>query len=253
VLDHLSYSSINTYLKCHRAWRFKYIDEIPERKSTALLFGAVFHEAIESYILSRGDIIQSWAAAWESKLAELDGQIAWEKDTPEALCNEGIRILTEPDVFNVIDALKPLVIDEEPQIEHYIELRVPGVPIPIIGYIDMIEADGVPVDFKTAGKSWSPDRVQRELQPLFYLAALGQMGFFEHGWYFRHYIFVRNKTPKVQTFETQYSIDEIIWLFDLIREVWENIQKENFAPTGAGSFLCSAKYCDYWGICRGRQ
>ena len=252
-LEHLSYSSINTYFICHRRWRFKYIDQIPEKENTTRLFGSVFHEALGNYIVNRGNIAQSWAGAWEAKLAELDGQIAWGNDTPEGLCNEGVRILTHEDVFPVVDALQPLSIKGEPAIEKYVEFRVPGVPIPIIGYIDMIKADGVPVDFKTAGKSWPSTRAQSELQPLFYLAALTQAGIYEHAWRFRHLVFVRNKTPKIQTFEVQHSIGEIVWLFDLIRECWQSIQSGIFAPTGAGSYLCSERYCDYWKICRGKS
>lgn len=253
MLNHLSHSSIDVYLRCHRGWKFKYIDEIPEKKNAALLFGATFHEAIESYILSRGSIVQSWVAAWDAKLTELDGQIDWQQDTPESLCNDGIRILTHEDILPVVDALVPLSIGGKPAIERHVEFRVPGVPVPVIGYIDMIEQDGVPVDFKTSGKSWPTSRAENELQPLFYLAALNQsLAWLEHGRRFRHYIFVRNKTPKCQTFETQHSSSEIFWLFDLIRECWQSIQKENFAPTGANSYLCSERYCSYWGICRGR-
>jgi len=82
MLKHLSYSSINSYLICHRGWRFKYIDEESALKSTNQVFGSVFHKAIENHILSKGDIVQSWAAAWENKLAELDGRINWRDETP---------------------------------------------------------------------------------------------------------------------------------------------------------------------------
>lgn len=251
MIDHLSYSSINSYLLCHRAWKFHYIDRIPAPKSTSLLFGSVFHSAIEQYIQHKGDITQTWAATWESKLAEMDGQIAWGDDTPESLCNQGIKMLTHPDILSTIDILDPLVLDQKSQIERYVELRVPGVPIPIVGYIDMIEEDWVPCDFKTSARSWGSNKAGDELQPLFYLAALNQAGF-THTWKFRHYVFVKTKTPKVQIWETQRSLNEVFWLFGLIEEVWASIKAGIFAPTGVGSFKCSPKYCEYWEHCRGK-
>jgi len=44
---------------------------------------------------------------------------------------------------------KPLYIEE------FVSLIVPGVPVPIIGFIDVITTDDIPTDFKTSGKSWS--------------------------------------------------------------------------------------------------
>src|SRR3972149_8044082 len=259
MLDHLSYSPISSYLLCHRYWKFHYIDQIPALKSTSLLFGGAIHAAIETHILSgfagsaNVGILKQWEIAWKNKLQE-GGGIDWGNETPEFLFNEGIRTLTEPDVLKLINALRPLNAES---IEREVTLRVPGVPIPIIGYIDMIEADGIPCDFKTSSKSWSQERAYNELQPVFYLAALNQMGYqlegMAYNWYFRHYVFVRNKTPRVEIWETERTPTQMLWLFELIRECWQAIQSGIFAPTGVGSFECSPKYCEYWGICRGKR
>ena len=82
------------------------------------------------------------------------------------------------------------------------------MPILVIGYIDLIEKDGVPIDFKTSNKSWSYSKAKNEIQPIFYLAALIQEEY-EISLNFRHYVFVKNKTPKVQIWETSRTIQEI--------------------------------------------
>jgi len=245
MLEHLSYSSISKYVLCARNWRFKYLDQIPAPKSTSLLFGGAFHETIEYHVANQGNIIETWATNWEIALAESDGQIDWQDETPESLCNLGTRMLTHKDILPVINSLRPL------EIEKRVELQVPGVPIPVVGFIDMIESDGVTCDFKTSSRSWSQSKAQDELQPIFYLAALNQLGI-EHCWKFRHYVFTKTKTPKIEIWETQRSPREALWLFELIKDVWDAIQKDIFPTTGVGSFLCSAKYCEYWDICRGK-
>jgi hypothetical protein len=132
-----------------------------------------------------------------------------------------------------------------------VELHVPGVPIPIIGYIDVVTADGVPGDFKTAARSWTQDQAQNELQSLFYLAALNQAGIATPGWMFRHYTIIKTKTPKFEAFEHCHKPGELMFLFDLIQRVWTGIERGVFAlnPTG---WKCSPSYCDFYSKCRGK-
>jgi len=137
------------------------------------------------------------------------------------------------------------------EIERKVELRVPGVPIPVIGYIDIIADDGVPGDFKTSAKSWTNGKAADELQPLFYLAALNQAGTTVKDGKFRHYVIVKTKTPKMDVFENTHNMKEIFFLFDLIGRVWDAIEKESF-PLNPTSWKCSASYCDFWSSCRGR-
>ena len=160
----------------------------------------------------------------------------------------------------LVDALRPLSDDAGPIIEKYITLTVPGVPVPIIGYIDMIESDGIPCDFKTSSKSWNQDQANSEMQPTFYLAALNQAGYlpqfvapdYSKVFAFRHYVFVKTKKPRVQIWESTRTVADLFWLFGLIRDVWSGIEAGVFPPNPTG-WKCSPKYCEYWGICRGAQ
>lgn len=255
MLNHLSYSSISTYLMCPRSWRFHYIERVEVPTATALVFGSAMHHTIEEHIKThtatdRVPLVERWSWNWQAQL-ESNPQIAWGDDTPEGLSNEGVRILSDPDIAGLVDALQPLI-DDKVHIEDYVELRVPGVPISIIGYIDIIEADGVPGDFKTSSKSWNHDRAQGEMQPAFYLAALNQNGYsLNPDLRFRHYIFVKTKTPKVQVIETQRTAGELLWLTKLIREVYEGINAQVFPPNPL-TWKCSERWCEYWGMCRGK-
>lgn len=249
MLDHLSYSSISSYLMCPRAWKFHYLDKVPAPTSPALLFGSAFHNALEGYIKDRDSLplTERWLQAWQEQ-TERDQEVNWGDDTPEALANLGVRMFGDSDVRDLVNSLTPL---SPEHVEQYIELQVPGVPIPIIGYIDMVEEDGVPCDFKTSSRSWYQSKADDELQAGFYLAALNQLGTPSSGNLFRYYVFTKTKTPKAQIWETTRSNAELLWLFGLIREVWEAIQAEHFPPNPT-TWKCSAKWCEYWSICRGR-
>jgi len=262
-IDHLSYSSISTYQMCPRSWRFHYLDKVPAPASGAIVFGNAVHGAIEEHIKTsfatdRVSLSDRWARNWQAQIARnADNGITYAEykgESEESLNECGQTMLSDPDTIALVDALQPLVLEEQVQIERYVELQVPGVPIPIVGYIDLIEADGIPADFKTSGRSWDQDQADGELQPTFYLAALNQLGApligDENGFFFRHYVFVKTKKPQVQIWESYRTIGQMFWLFGLIKETWEAISAGAFPPNTT-TFKCSPRYCEYWGICRG--
>ena len=269
MIKHLSYSSINLYLTCARAWRFRYIDKVKTPVAAVLPFGSAFHDAIEYYIGSKtlgepSPADKIFADSWQKQL-EREQQIDFGTETPESLADLGQRMLgSELDVTGggpnrkvrnastFLNDIVPMMNGSTPVIEKKITLMVPGVEVPIIGYIDLITSDGVPCDFKTSAKSWYAAKAHEEMQPTFYLAALTQEGIAPDDFRFRYYIFVKTKKPKAQIIETKRTPAQLFWLLEMIREVWDGIRAGVFPPTGPGSWKCSKKYCEFWGMCRGK-
>lgn len=245
MVEHLSFSSITTYLSCPRAWKFKYIEKQPKKTSSALAFGSAFHASVEKWI-TRSDesktILNLWSEAWaeQSKTVTLD-----EGDTYESLQNEGIRMFSSSKVMYEINAI------QAPQaIELPVRLTVPGVPVPVIGYIDIVTADGTAGDIKTSKSKWPEDKAKNSLQPLFYLAAMQQMKI-PTSMKFRHYVFIKTKEPNTQVIETEFKSSQILFLFSLIQNVWKSIEAEAFHESPDG-WMCSETYCDFWKLCRGK-
>ena len=250
MIEHLSYSSISTYLLCPRSWRYRYIDKVETPSSPALVFGSAFHDALEAYIKDgKTPLAQHWTQAWSAQTESRD--VSWDKD-PDTYEDLGAAMFSKEETVQVVDAIKPLRINDYPMIEERVELRVPGVPVPVIGFIDAIEEDGIPADFKTSARSWSQKKAEDELQPTFYLAALNQLGFeMNPDLMFRYYVFVKNaKKPQVQIWETQRTAADLFWLFGLIQEAWRAIKAEVFPPNPT-TWKCSPKWCEYWADCRG--
>jgi hypothetical protein len=255
MIEHLSYSAISLYLSCPENFRRKYIAKEPTITTPALVFGSAFHDTVEQYLvgtrdLDSGTITDIWQRTWAAQL-EREPNCDWGADTPEQYHNDGIRLLSAPDVIRMIDGIRLRSDDNGPMVERKLTLTVPGVPVPIIGYMDIMTADGIPGDFKTSAYSWSQDKARGELQPAFYLAALNQMGHSVPGLRFRHYVVTKGKQPKAQVLEHQRTWDEILWLYELIQGVWNAIEKEVY-PLNPSSWLCSPKYCSFWSGCRGR-
>lgn len=259
TIEYLSYSSINLYLTCAENWRRKYLLKQPQPSTPALIFGSSVHGTVEAAlagkIIDPGNVpplTAIWPGVWSNKLEEEGARVEWAADTPEQHYNEGIRILGTPEVQRMVDGIQPFVDEAGVFIERKVSLNVPGVPVPIIGYIDMMTADGVPGDFKTSATRWSQDKAEGEIQPLFYLAALHQAGHKVPGNKFRHYVVTKAKKPEAQILEHSHTWAEVFWLYDLIRRVWDGISREVFT-VNPGAWLCGPKYCGYWHECRGRR
>lgn len=248
MVEHLSYSSITSYLACGQAWKYKYVDGIKSPTSPALVFGSAFHGTIEHWVSKpESDLLAVWMTEWQKQL-ELQ-TIDWGDTSAEAAANDGLRMLSDPDL---VAGLKAAFAKGVAEIETRVELAVPGVPVPVIGYIDVIGKDGVPGDFKTSKTSWNANKAINEMQPIFYLAALNQAGRTVPDGRFRHYVFVKTKKPQFQMIEHVHGPAELFWLFKMIKSVWDGINAGVY-PCNPTGWKCAPEYCDYWGMCRGKR
>lgn len=253
-IDHLSYSSISAYRTCGKAWKYRYLDKIPTPSSPVLVIGSVVHDTVEEIIRCNSLGIE------EPDAAEFAAQALTERlerenmnnNTPEleTAKNEALRVVTAPSILSEIRNIKAKVDNAGPMIERKVTLEVPEVDVPIVGYIDIILSDGTPADFKTSSKSWTQQKAESELQPVFYLAAMGQCGI-PVSWNFRHLVMVKTLKPKFQILEHRHEPAELFRLFRDIQNVWESMTTGIFLPAAPGSWKCNPRYCEYWAICQG--
>jgi CRISPR/Cas system-associated exonuclease Cas4 (RecB family) len=259
-LEHLSYSSVSSYLLCPQAWYRHYVLKEQTPTAPALVFGTAFHEAVEQLIHRtryRGeaevDSSGIFAVCWEKVI---EGQeIDWQDQNRRDLANAGMKMISHPDVQQILGTLLPMVDDQGPMIERRIELRVPGVPIPVIGYIDCITEEGIPLDIKTASRMWTQEQAEKELQPAFYLAALNQASFTHNPeQQFIHWVTSkpskRGNGIKSQTFFSKRTNTDLFRLFTTITEVWKGIQAGAF-PCNTNTWKCSSRYCQHYEGCQG--
>ncbi len=250
TVDHLSFSSINAYLLCGEAWRRRYVVKEPAPVSDNLVLGSAFHGAIEAYLKGAPDLEAAYEQSWTQQL-ERGQSIAWEAGTPGPTHDTGLRMVKAKPVRDLLAEIRANFDPEHGIIERRVELHVPGVPIPIIGYIDIITRDGIPGDFKTASRMWTDAKAGDELQPLFYLAALNQTGVEVPGWTFRHYVFAKGQHPAAKVFEVQRKPSEIFALFEVIQRAWAGIEAGVYLMQ-PGGWKCSPKYCEFWQGCRAK-
>lgn len=253
---HLSASSISTYVDCSLQYYFSHVRRLPmEFVSDALSFGTVIHLVLAEFYrskmtgdrLSLKDIHETYRELWMQEAHDrTDLQYAEGKDFTTYL-TEGVDLLSawynklSDDEFEVIGVEEPFTFE------------IPELPVPIIGAMDLIEADSggalVITDHKTSSKSFSVDEIDQNMQMTLYQLAARANGYADREILLKLDCLVKTKVPKAESYWTvRTEIDEKR-LIRKIKTVWDGIAKGVHIPNDT-SWKCKKcpyrKACDEW-------
>lgn len=203
-LKHISYSSLDQFHRCPRCWFLKYQYGYQMPSSEALELGSAVHKAVEFYHKTDGKPI-----------------------VPEM--EHYLKAYTE--VYNKNDMVGA-------ELEKYFEVEVEHpfddckLPIPMVGYIDLIHGDEIH-DLKTSSRRYYEADIDQKYQPLIYSYAYRKLYGKPNRFFYD--VIVKNKTPKLQVVEvpiTQERIDAmLLWVF----EMWDKINEMEM-PDEHGDF-----------------
>ncbi len=253
---HLSASSIGDFIECGLLYKFGRIDRIPmEFVADALEFGSTIHRVLESYYqakmigdrMSLRDVHEFFEQKWrEAAEGREDIKYAKGKDF-DTLLMEGRDLLTawymnlKDDSFNILG------------IEEAFSFTIPGVEVPIIGAMDLIEEDEsqtlIITDFKTSGRSYSADEVDNNFQMLIYYMAARANGYADREIILKFDTLIKTKKPKFEQYFTVRSEIDELRAIRKIQAVWAAIQNNSFVPNDTGwkhKNCAYRKVCDEW-------
>jgi putative RecB family exonuclease len=189
--EHVSVSSIGTYLRCPRQYRFRYVDRAPaESRSSALVFGSAIHEALAFYYGKLRDIepeptaeelAEVFLSSWKEQLRGEVPVLFGDKENEGSLADLGPRMLA---AFLTKTTLPPEIAEVE--MPFSIELTDPetGEVLPrLVGVLDAVvkERDGSYgsyriLEHKTAARRWTADKLAYDLQISAYSLAAPLLG-----------------------------------------------------------------------------
>jgi hypothetical protein len=193
-----------------------------------------------------------------------DGAIDWGRDTAAGTFEDGLAVVQSEALLDALGALRLSSGREAgggdgPALQHRIALNVPGVPVPVVGFLDAITTseDGhslTVLDFKTARRRWPSAKARAELQPRIYVAALRQRGLPLASLRFRYLIFVRAPLPAavgVQVLDVELDERDLYVTPDTLKDAWRQIESGVFPPNPS-SWRCGPT-CPAWraGECLG--
>jgi len=251
--EHLSASSIGTYVECSLMYKFSKIDKIPmEQKSDAMEFGSAIHNTLEQYYQEKligeklllKDIHENFENTWK-KRAEDKTDIQYTKGHDfKSMLMMGKDLLTV--WYNKLPDCNYTIIGIEEAFRFYI----PGIPIPFIGGMDLIEEDEgstiIITDHKTSGRAYSADEVDQNQQLTLYQLAMKAMGYGDREILLKFDTLIKTKTRRFEQYWTTRSEFDEHRLIRKAVQVWDGIQKGVFIPNDT-SWKC--KNCSYKVAC----
>lgn len=277
-VGYASNSQIEMYLRCPRQYEFRYVKKISRPPSVAATQGSGIHHALEHthhHIVDKGvpapvtELEDVFSDAFEAVKPDIP-QDAWKQEgvTEGELKDVGIKLVR---LYNLQFApkVKPQVKNGVRGIEKRFEILVAGVPM--VGIIDLIDtnAEGgitdiekeiirqhggsIPTmfetaiaDFKTKAKSMSAAEVDSSLQLTLYsyaeqipLVRIDQL--------------LKLKTPKITRTMATRTLQDHKWMKEVVHGVAQAIHAGTFPPCSPSAWCCSARWCGFYGMCRGRK
>ena len=248
-MDHLSSSQITLYLQCGLKYKFQYIENRPKPfRPAALAFGSALHSALEWLHKER---IKGNGASLDMLYRIFDSDWYTQKLDTEIRFKTG-----EQDMELAVQGKEMLALYmREPQKKLQgceISFTVPMVDpatgealgIDLEGFLDLVEADGTIVEFKTSAVALSASDIDSRLQFTAY----------SYAYEFLHrkpptgikiVNFVKTKKPRIEVMETSRTKADYAGFFLVAKEVLKGITSEVFAPRLG--FWC--KECEYAAIC----
>lgn len=276
--DHMSASSFALLLDCSRRYAGEYRDRLSAPRTGPLVLGSAVDRAVELALHQR------WAAHGDGRPGAVDGAYLeatfreafatqadagavtdWGREGADGLLEDGLAVVRAP---AVLDALADLHLasgraaggpEAGPALQHRVELRVPGVPVPVVGFVDAVARsdDGrtlTVVDLKVSRRRWPAQKAHGEFQWRIYTAALRQRGLPLAALRFRYLVVVRSPLPAgvvVQALDVDLSEDALYATLDTLREAWRQLEAGAF-PANPSSWRCTPA-CPVWrdGQCLG--
>ena len=254
--EHLSASSIGTYVECSLLYKFSKIDKLPiEQKSDAMEFGSAIHWVMEQYYQEKmigeklllKDIHELFEKSWRMRVEDKT-DIQYNKGHDfQSLLMLGKDLLTvwyqklTDDNYTILG------------VEEAFSFYMPGIELPFIGGIDLIEEDDVGTivvtDHKTSARAYSATEVDQNQQLTLYQLALKSMGYGDREILLKFDTLIKTKTPR---FEQYFTVRTEIEEHRLVRKylkVWEAIKSGIYIPNDTSWKCPSCLYknaCDQW-------
>jgi hypothetical protein len=189
--DHISASQLSMFQRCPEQWRRRYILGQKERPAAALVWGSADHYAHEQNFtqkiksgtdISRSDVQQAFVEGFDRAIDRNGGpsEIQWD-DKPGDLKDQGVAL-----VGHYHDKVSPHI--QPVTVEEKFKLHIPGVPVPVIGYVDLTTVE-TGIERKTAKRRETKPKPDWVIQGRLY-QAVKQLPMEWH-------LSVKTKTPAV--------------------------------------------------------
>ncbi len=246
-LEHLSFSSIDTFLTCPMRWKFRYVDKIKSPPSIFLEFGGSGHEALKLNNIHKFEsgsdlptkiVNDKFCDTLQTKKKNIED---WDGENPETSYDKHIRLgqkLLAEYMKEVAPIFTPAVMPEQEG-----NIKISGVPL--VYYVDLETHTNI-WDYKFVGRAKSDKDVSNSLQMWLYSIARNKSN--------TNMLSFCKKNGDIVSASAEIGERERTWARYIVQTTARAIVAGHFfprKPDGQESWQCTPKFCGYYHMCRG--
>ena len=258
MIDAIHQSTLNTTLRCGEQFRRRYIEGEIIPPGIAAGRGTGVHKAnevnLKYKLMSKQSLPLSdlqdaardgFVNAFKNGVYIPKDQLSEKSKLLNIGLNDTIRC-TKIYREKVADTINPIAIEEE----FYLDV---GLDLPLAGRMDYQEKPEVG-DIKTTSLKWQPERINKEIQPVFYSFVHEKTKGIRPE--FKYHILIARRNNKGAATSEEHQIltktatdQDYQALFHKIHVFIKMLKAGIFMPADPTSFLCDPKWCGYWYTC----
>jgi putative RecB family exonuclease len=228
--------------------------------SDALEFGSAIHLTLADFYRAKmtgdrlllKDVHEAYRYHWANRVKDRPNIKYAEGKDYQSYLIEGVDLLTA--WFNKLPSDNFEVV----AVEEAFVFEIDGIPLAIVGAIDLVQQDDagtvIITDHKTTGRAYSPDEIDQNPQITIYQMAARANGFADREILLKFDCLVKTKTPKFEQYYTTRTKTDELRLIRKIQRVWNGINSKVFIPNDT-SWKCKTcpykKACDEWFLQQG--
>lgn len=238
----LSWSQVNQYARCPRAYYFQRIQELLSRPAYALVSGSSAHKGLEirnREVLSGGEppapdaVVEAAVAAWE------DSDFEDKRKEKDRFVEDVSSPITE-----YCKKIAPSVDARLTGVEEQIDFEIGGVPF--LGFCDVVCEDRF-ADYKLIGRRKTEKDVRIDPQFMLYSEVLGRHGDMVG-------LLRGGKAYLAQARPTKEERACVLgWVRSVVAQIKTARASGDFPRCDPRSWYCSRTGCEYWFECYGRK
>jgi len=253
TIGHLSQSSINMFLRCPAQFMFRYIQGLKVPPSANLSLGKAVDGSLNfNYKWKMGnntdkpldEVLDFYSTEFDGLKEETEFQ---KDEDPAEIKDSGVRVIEEYQ-NSTAPTIQPIACQKE------VGFQLSSVPIPTVGYIDLIDDRNTVIDNKVKSKSPTRDKntgyylpsENEKLQMTIYENGLLKEGFVPSS--LRIDSMITTKVPKVVPSFVWTTANDLKYVENLVQMIKRAVEAEIFIPNRHG-VMCTRRHCGFWHFC----
>lgn len=243
--DVSSPSQIRTFTECPAKWEFRYVEKLPDPRTSNLALGAAVHSPILRSMAQKvkteidlpvEEVLEHYH---DDFAAEFSGVEFRDDEKPDEIRATGAG-LVELYMKEAAPSIQPMAVETS------ISGQIGGVDV--VGVIDLIEATGSIIDIKTAAKSPSGGGETLDNNQRLQLATYALTSPVTNG-LIQIQTLVKTKTPKLVISPLHAVTPQDIQFAETMYPLAQRQQRAGISFPNRNSMLCSRKNCAFWRAC----